>query len=143
MINIPYKLPVKVHVYNRRWTLRDPQGREIIEIALNTNSIDNWKRLTSISNFLQDLMNGSKSVSYNPQTKGYDIMNHAEAPVPGAVVGIAGTLARAEQAEMERILDQQNRSEESAISKVIEVVKDTVTNVAETVKRGRGRPRKK
>src|SRR2546421_4905014 len=101
MIDLPYKAPVKVHVFNRRWFLRDPQNREVIEIALNSNSIDNWKRMTAMSNLLQDLMNGSKSVSYNPETKGYEIMNHS-APHPRKEFTVPGTIAAVEQENMEK-----------------------------------------
>ena len=142
MISLPYNAPVKIHVINRRWVIRDPQNREVIEISLNSNSIDNWKRLTWVSNFLQDLMNGKKSVSYNPQTKGYEIMSHAEAPEPGQVVAVPGTLAAAEQADMERQLVEMN-GKPTVMDKIQEAVVQTAATVVAVVKRGRGRPRKK
>ena len=137
MIDLPYKAPVKVHVFNRRWVIRDTQGREVIEIQINSNAIDYWKRMTAVSNFIQDLMNGQKSVSYNPGTKGYEIMSHAEAPAPGMVVPVPGTLAAVEQAQMEKIKLEQNGHQATIAEKVVEKVQEVVAAV-----RKRGRPRK-
>ena len=135
MISIPFNLPCKVHVYNRRWVIRDPQNREIVELGRSSNSIDYDKKMTQISNLLQDLMNGAKSISYNPGTRGYDVMNHP-APMPGVVQAVPGTIAAVEQALMEKMFEAQNGKT------VVENVQEVAKAVVEEVKR-RGRPKKK
>ena len=71
-----YKPPVKVHMFHGQWVIRDPQNREVFEFKLNTGSLDYHKRMQALGQLIADLLNGKKSVSYDPGTKSYEIMNH-------------------------------------------------------------------
>ncbi len=160
-MSLPYNAPVKVHKFNRRYVLRDPLNKEIIEFAVNSNALDYEKRLVINMQFIADLMNGRKSVSYDNNSKGYEIEHHLNAPEPPAAnVAIPGLIANAEQAQVERIVKGIRASEGVApmavapahlVGKAHEVVPDAlpvehkpsiVEKVKEAVKR-RGRPKKK
>lgn len=139
-MELNYKPPLKVHVFNRRWVLRDPQNKEVFEITMNSNSLDYHKRMTNLAQFVADVLNGRKSVSYDNDSKSYLIYEHLNAPEAPKTTLIPGLTQPLQMPVLSPLPVQATNGQEPSIAENEGF--EPIATIVEKAKK-RGRPPKK
>lgn len=86
---LPYSAPVKANDFQgyktmvdndgrKVVTITDQTGREVFVINYTSRDLSYEKKMGEKIAFLVSLLNGSESVSFNPDSRSYDIFEHSK-----------------------------------------------------------------